>query len=121
MIYQVTAPRTMQAFLVVLFSVVVSILVLNGQEVPDLIGWSLAGIIGFYFNTDGKDNPFGNGGGRETTKEQPPLPSFDQIAQTDPASPIVRAGAGRRVVRRRRREQSDAGTARRKSQLLAQK
>jgi len=92
-IHQITSPRTMQAFLVVAFGLVVCYLVIVGQEIPDLMAWSLAVIIGFYFKSDDKFPLNGNGkppagvpGGAPLT----PAP-VGALALVDPGSPIVRA------------------------------
>lgn len=101
-IHQLTSPRTMQAFLVFLFSLVVSYLVVEGQEIPDLIGWTLAGIVGYYFNTDEARFPLTGNGAHPSDPSTPPLTSgpvdFETVAQADPSSPIVRAAhLGQRV------------------------
>ena len=48
-IEQLTSPRAVKAFLVVLFGLVAAFLALRSQTVPDLIGYALSGIIGYYF------------------------------------------------------------------------
>lgn len=49
MVYQLTSPRTIQAFLVVLFGFVVAWLTFQGQEVPNVAVYVLMLIVGYYF------------------------------------------------------------------------
>ena len=49
MVYQLTSPRTIQAFLVLLFGITVIALTLQGQEVPDVLTWVLIAIVSFFF------------------------------------------------------------------------
>lgn len=42
-------PRAVQAFIVVLFSLLVVYLAARGEAIPDIIGFSLSAIIGYYF------------------------------------------------------------------------
>lgn len=57
LIYELTAPRTVQAFMVVLFSTVTAVLALRGEQAPELMGFALAGIIGYYFGTVNERRP----------------------------------------------------------------
>ena len=61
-IEQLTSPRAVKAFLVVLFGLVAAYLALQSQAVPDLIGYALSGIIGYYFG-DGSTQRSQNGNG----------------------------------------------------------
>ena len=61
-IEQLTSPRAVKAFLVVLFGLVAAYLALQSQAVPDLIGYALSGIIGYYFG-DGSAQRAQNGNG----------------------------------------------------------
>lgn len=45
----VARPRAVQAFIVVLFSLLVAYLAARGEPIPDIIGFSLSAIIGYYF------------------------------------------------------------------------
>ena len=58
---QLTSPRAVKAFLVVLFGLVAAYLALQSQAVPELIGYALSGIIGYYFG-DGSASRAQNGG-----------------------------------------------------------
>lgn len=49
MVYQLTSPRTIQAFLVLLFGLVASYLTLQGQVIPDVIAYVLIAIVAFFF------------------------------------------------------------------------
>ncbi len=61
---QLTAPRAVKAFLVVLFGLVAAYLALQSQAVPDLIGYALSGIIGYYFGDGAAHRAQGNGNGQ---------------------------------------------------------
>lgn len=49
LIYDLTAPRTVQAFIVVLFSVVTCVMILRGQPPSELLSGVLFAVIGYYF------------------------------------------------------------------------
>ena len=61
---QLTSPRAVKAFLVVLFGLVAAYLALQSQAVPDLIGYALSGIIGYYFGDGGAQRAQNGGNGR---------------------------------------------------------
>jgi len=48
-IHQLTTPRTMQAYLVVIFSTTIVMMTAVNQPIPDIISYGLAAILGFYF------------------------------------------------------------------------
>lgn len=60
-LHQLTTPRTMQAFLVVLFGLTIVIMTGFGRPVPDIVSYGLAAILGFYFKDSGDMLPTING------------------------------------------------------------
>ena len=50
-------PQTVQALIVVMFSLVVVFLALNGRPVPDMVGFALSAIIGYYFGDSKRSDP----------------------------------------------------------------
>lgn len=49
LMYQLTSPRAVKAFLVILFGLVTAYLAIVERAVPEIIGYALSGIIGYYF------------------------------------------------------------------------
>lgn len=56
-LWQLTAPRTVQAIMVMMFSMAAVFLVLTGDNIPELFGWIVASIVGYYFNAE-EGNPY---------------------------------------------------------------
>ena len=59
--HQLTSPRTAQFVLVTVFSLVVVVNVYLGKDIPDIIGFVLSAIIGYYFGDKGNDSLYPNG------------------------------------------------------------
>jgi hypothetical protein len=49
LINALTTPQTVQATLVILFSVVIVVLAITNRQIPEIIGFALSAIIGYYF------------------------------------------------------------------------
>lgn len=91
LVHVLTAPATIQGFLVVLFGFVVAYLSINARTIPDIIGLTLSGIVGFYF------------GNKPASPYVPPASSSNQSqtganAQSSPAITSSPSPAGLNVA-----------------------
>lgn len=56
-VHQITSPRAVQAFLVVAFGLTIIIMALATMPVPEIMSYSLAAIVGYYFGDSSEKLP----------------------------------------------------------------
>jgi hypothetical protein len=56
-VHQITSPRAVQAFLVVAFGLTIIIMALATMPVPEIMSYSLAAIVGYYFGDSSERLP----------------------------------------------------------------